>query len=74
MNGGDGMRGDFALLRVTLCLLKIFSYMTCASLHSPLHQVRLLSPSDSRNHTAASRAGRARARARAQAQTTKTQR
>lgn len=60
MNAGDGMRGDFALLHVTLCLLKIFSYMTCASLHSPLHQVRLLSPSDSRNHTAASRAGRAR--------------
>ena len=36
---GDGMRDDFALLCVILCLLKIPSYLTCALLYSPLHQV-----------------------------------
>lgn len=36
---GDGMGDDFALLCVILCLLKIFSYLTCALLYSPLHQV-----------------------------------
>lgn len=66
VNGGDGMRGDFALLRVILCLLKIFSYMTCASLHSPLHQVRLLSSSDSR-HRAEGLEDWVRTHARAQA-------
>lgn len=44
---GDEMRDDFALLCVILCLLKIFSYLTCALLYSPLHQVQPLLPSDS---------------------------
>lgn len=49
MKDGDGMRDDFALLCVILCLLKIPSYLTCALLYSPLHQVQPLFPSDSRN-------------------------
>lgn len=71
MKGGDGMRDDFALLCVILCLLKIFSYMTCASLYSPLHQVRLLSSSDSQNHRGPEGWTHTHTRTRTLAQTTK---
>lgn len=55
MKGGDGVTDDFALLCVILCLLKIFSYLTCALLYSPLHQVQPLFPTDSYNHKLALR-------------------
>ena len=43
----DGKRVDFALLRFILCLLRISSYLTCALLDSPLHQVQPVFASDS---------------------------
>lgn len=43
----DGIRVDFALLRFILCLLRISSYLTCALLDSPLHQVQPVFASDS---------------------------
>lgn len=43
----DGIRVDFALLRFILCLLRVSSYLTCALLNFPLHQVQPVFASDS---------------------------
>lgn len=43
----DGIKADSALLCFILCLRRISSYLTCALLNSPLHQVQPVFASDS---------------------------